>query len=189
MKTLKVALLRHHGRRRRRRRRRCHLRDRRQQQPRPERAGRQGPSAAKHAGARRPGARGPGCLPVPTCLPNLPKGKALDEAKASSSSEIKALAAKAPQTPVALPAAADGKLPDRQAARPTSSRELPTGKLPTGKLPKVPVTAAAELAKLPVGKLPTCNAAGRRVPRAVPKAPGLPSCRPTPALPCSKCRR
>jgi hypothetical protein len=103
---------------------------------------------------------------VPTCVPNLPKGKKLEAAKANIEQQIKALAAKAPQTPVTLPAAPTGK--------------LPTGKLPTGvsahKLPHV--LPASELAKLPVSKLPTCDAGqdqGTSVnPPNVPAKPSLP---------------
>src|SRR6476469_7734016 len=45
----------------------------------------------------------PNAPSVPTCLPDLPKGKALDKAKATVEQQIEALAAKAPQTPVSLP--------------------------------------------------------------------------------------
>jgi hypothetical protein len=99
---------------------------------------------------------------VPTCVPNLPKGKKLEAAKAKIEQQIQALAAKAPQTPVTLPAA-------------------PTGKLPKGisahKLPHV--LPASELAKLPVSKLPTCDAGvdqGKSVnPPNVPAKPELPT--------------
>ena len=86
---------------------------------------------------------------VPTCLPNLPKGKALDKAKASVEQQIQALAAKAPATPVNLPAAPG--LPD--------------------------VLSAAELAQLPVDKLPTCDAAAQpqKAEAAPPQAPAAPS--------------
>jgi hypothetical protein len=104
----------------------------------------------------------PAAPSVPTCLPNLPKGAKLEAAKAKVEQQIKALAAKAPQTPVTLPAA-------------------PTGKLPKGikadKLPKV--LPASELAKLPVSKLPTCKAGvekGKSVnPPNLPTKPGLPA--------------
>lgn len=87
----------------------------------------------------------PAAPSVPTCLPNLPKGKALDKAKAKIEQQIQALAAKAPQAPVALPAA----------------RGLPSS------LP------AAELAKLPVGKLPTCQAGQTKsAPVNPPNVPG-----------------
>jgi hypothetical protein len=86
---------------------------------------------------------------VPTCLPDLPKGQALDMAKAKVEQQIKGLAAKAPQTPVTLPAAAPGKLPK--------------------------VLPAAELAKLPVSKLPTCEAGEEETQAATaPKVPGAP---------------
>jgi hypothetical protein len=86
---------------------------------------------------------------VPTCLPDLPKGKALEAAKAKIKQEIRAFAAKAPQAPVTLPAA-------------------------PGHLPKV--IPAAELAKLPVGKLPTCKAgAPTTSPVTPPKVPGKPA--------------
>jgi hypothetical protein len=114
--------------------------------------------AAKDASVANPAAKLPAApavpsVPsVPTCLPNLPKGKALDSAKAKIAQQIKALAAKAPQTPVTLPAAAPGKLP----------KVVPAGKL----------------AKLPVGKLPTCKAGqekGQSVnPPTLPGAPSLP---------------
>ena len=102
-----------------------------------------------------PGVPGvPGAPAVPTCLPNLPKGVALDKAKATVEQQIQALAAKAPQTPVALPAAPG--LPD--------------------------VLSAAKLAKLPVGKLPTCKADGVKTQSGTPSLPkaGLPQ---LPALP------
>src|SRR5437588_7777214 len=82
---------------------------------------------------------------VPTCLPNLPQGAALDKAKASVEAQIKDLAAKAPATPVALPAA-----------------------------PGLPnVLSAAKLAKLPVDKLPTCKG-DKKGPINPPHVPGNP---------------
>ena len=120
---------------------------------------------------------------VPTCLPNLPKGKALDVAKAKISQEIKALAAKAPQTPVTLPAVPGGKLP----AVPTDKLpKVPAGKLT--KLPKAPsVLTAAQLAELPVGKLPTCHADEEKsTEAAAPKAPGLPNLPVPTSVDCSK---
>jgi hypothetical protein len=113
----------------------------------------------------------PGVPSVPTCLPNLPKGAALDEAKAKISQEIQALAAKAPQTPVALPGVAGGKLPKVTDKLP----KLPAGKLT--KLPKVPsIATASQLAELPVGQLPTCQTGEERSAKgAVPAAPGVPN--------------
>jgi hypothetical protein len=142
--------------------------------------------AAKDASVAKPAAKLPAvpAVPsvpsVPTCLPNLPKGKALDQAKAKISQEIKALAAKAPQTPVALPAV--GKLP----AVPTDKLpKVPAGKL--SKLPKVPsVVTAAQLATLPVGKLPTCKAGGEKSEAVTPKAPGLPTLPVPTNVDCSK---
>jgi hypothetical protein len=90
----------------------------------------------------------PAAPSVPTCLPNLPKGQALEAAKAKVEQQIKELAAKAPQTPVTLPAA-------------------------PGKTPKV--LPAAKLAKLPVDKLPTCRAdAEQSKPVKAPKLPAKP---------------
>jgi hypothetical protein len=144
--------------------------------------------AAKDASVANPAAKLPAApaIPsvpsVPTCLPNLPKGKALDEAKAKISQEIKALAAKAPQTPVTLPAVPGGKLP----AVPTDKLpKVPSGKLT--KLPKVPsVLTAAQLAELPVGKLPTCHAGESKAEAATPKAPGLPNLPVPTSVDCSK---
>lgn len=114
-------------------------------------------AVAKHAPAIKAPAV-PAVPSVPTCLPNLPKGKALDKAKASVKQQIEALAAKAPQTPVALPAAPG--------------------------LPKV--LPADKLAKLPVGKLPTCKTDELKgkaaTPPHVPGTPGLPG---LPALPAN----
>lgn len=84
---------------------------------------------------------------VPTCVPDLPKGKALENAKAAVKQKIEELAAKAPQTPVTLP-------------------EAPG-------LPKV--LPAAELAKLPVGKLPTCKAGESGKPVTAPHVPAPPA--------------
>jgi hypothetical protein len=143
--------------------------------------------AAKDASVANPAAKLPAApavpsVPeVPTCLPNLPKGKALDEAKAKISQQIKALAAKAPQTPVALPAV--GKLP----AVPTDKLpKVPAGKL--SKLPKVPsVVTAAQLATLPVGKLPTCQAGEEKSQTATPpKVPGTPNLPIPTNVDCSK---
>jgi hypothetical protein len=108
-------------------------------------------AVAKHAPVQAPAV--PATPSVPTCLPNLPKGEALNKAKAKVEQQIQALAAKAPQTPVALPAAPG--LPD----------SLP----------------AAQLAKLPVDKLPTCKGGdnGAVTPPQAPAA-GLPD---VPALP------
>ena len=107
------------------------------------------PSAqvAKDAGVvkQAPAVKAPAVPSVPTCLPDLPKGKALDKAKASVEAQIKALAAKAPETPVSLPAAPG--LPD--------------------------VLSAAKLAKLPVGKLPTCKV-DKKGPVTAPRLPGKP---------------
>lgn len=126
--------------------------------------------AAKNVTQHVPAVQAPAGVPaapsVPTCVPNLPKGKKLEAAKAKIEQQIKALAAKAPQTPVTLPAAPTGKLPKGVAA---------------DKLPHV--LPASELAKLPVSKLPTCDAGqekGKSVnPPNLPK-PGLPA---LPALP------
>jgi hypothetical protein len=146
--------------------------------------------AAKDASVANPAAKLPAApavpavpsVPaVPTCLPNLPKGAALDAAKAKVSQEIKALAAKAPQTPVALPAV--GKVP----ALPLDKLpKVPAGKLT--KLPKVPsVVTAAQLATLPVGKLPTCQAgAGKGQTATPPKVPGVPSLPVPTSVDCSK---
>jgi hypothetical protein len=108
-------------------------------------------AVVKHAPVQVPAV--PATPSVPTCLPNLPKGKALDAAKAKVEQQIQALAAKAPQTPVALPGA------------PGLPSSLP----------------ADQLAKLPVGKLPTCKGGdnGAVTPPHVP-AGGLPD---VPALP------
>jgi hypothetical protein len=109
-------------------------------------------AVAKHAPAVKAPAV-PALPSVPTCLPNLPKGKALDKARASVEAQIKDLAARAPETPVALPAAPG--------------------------LPKV--LSAAKLAKLPVGKLPTCKGDKKgpitppHVPGNLPKLPALPA--------------
>lgn len=143
--------------------------------------------AAKDASVANPAAKLPAvpAVPsvpsVPTCLPNLPKGKALDQAKAKISQEIKALAAKTPQAPVALPAV--GKLP---AVPLDKLPKVPAGKL--SKLPKVPsVVTASQLATLPVGKLPTCKAGGEKSQAAAaPKAPGLPSLPIPTSVDCSK---
>jgi hypothetical protein len=103
---------------------------------------------AKQAGSAVKAPAAPALPSVPTCLPNLPKGAKLDAAKAKIKSQIDALAAKAPQTPVALPAAPG--------------------------LPKV--MPAGELAKLPVSKLPTCKAGAEAgSPVTPPKVPGKPS--------------
>jgi hypothetical protein len=103
---------------------------------------------AKQAGSAVKAPAAPALPSVPTCLPNLPKGAKLDAAKAQIKSQIDALAAKAPQTPVALPAAPG--------------------------LPKV--MPAGELAKLPVSKLPTCKAGAEAgSPVTPPKVPGKPS--------------
>jgi hypothetical protein len=131
----------------------------------------------------------PGVPNVPTCLPNLPKGAALDEAKTKISQEIKALAAKAPQTPVALPGVAGGKLPvvtDKVPAVTDKLPKLPAGKL--SKLPKVPsIATASQLAELPVGKLPTCNAGEEKsATAAAPAAPGLPNLPLPTGADCSK---
>ena len=72
-----------------------------------------------------------------------------------SRQQIKALAAKAPTTPVSLPAAPG--LPD--------------------------VLSAAELAKLPVGKLPTCK--GKSSPVTPPHVPGKAGLPELPALPAN----
>lgn len=111
-------------------------------------------AVAKHAPAI-PAPAVPAAPSVPTCVPNLPKGKALNKARASVEQQIQALAAKAPQTPVALPAAPG--LPD--------------------------VMSAAKLAKVPVGKLPTCKAEMAKpvTPPHLAK-PGLPG---LPALPAN----
>jgi hypothetical protein len=108
-------------------------------------------AVAKQAPAVRvPAVKAPAVPSVPTCLPDLPKGQALDAAKAKAQQQIKAFAAKAPQTPVTLPAAAPGKLPK--------------------------VLPAAELAKLPVSKLPTCKAGEEKTQAAAePKLPGAPT--------------
>jgi hypothetical protein len=119
--------------------------------------GNSSPAPSAHKAAAVPAVKAPAvpALPsVPTCLPNL-QGKALDKAKASIEEQIDALAAKAPTTPVSLPAAPG--LPD--------------------------VLSAAELAKLPVGKLPTCKGKGSPVtPPHVPGKAGLPD---LPALPAA----
>lgn len=112
----------------------------------------------------------PAAPSVPTCLPNLPKGQKLEAAKATIEQQIQALAAKAPQTPVTLPAAPTGKLPKGIAADKLTKGA--SGKLST-------VIPAGELAKLPVGQLPTCNAGedkGKSVnPPNLPAKPGLPA--------------
>src|SRR3954466_425111 len=87
-------------------------------------------AVAKHAPAVKAPAA-PSVPSVPTCVPDLPKGKALEKARAAVEQQIKQLAAKAPQTPEPLPAARGG-----------GPEVLPADKL----------------AKLPVGKLPTCKA-------------------------------
>jgi hypothetical protein len=100
---------------------------------------------AKQAGSAVKVPAAPAVPSVPTCLPNLPKGAELDAAKAKIKSQIDALAAKAPQAPVTLPA--------------TPPKVIPAG----------------ELAKLPVSKLPTCQAGTESTPVAPPKVPGTPS--------------
>jgi hypothetical protein len=104
---------------------------------------------AKQAGSAVKAPAAPALPSVPTCLPNLPKGAELEAAKAKIEKQIDALAAKAPKTPVTLPAV-------------------------PGHLSKV--MTAAELAKLPVGKLPTCKpGAATGSPVTPPKVPGKPT--------------
>jgi hypothetical protein len=124
-------------------------------------------AVAKHAPAVNAPAV-PAAPSVPTCLPNLPKGAKLDAAKATIEQQIQALAAKAPQTPVTLPAAPKGKLPKGIAADKLTKGAA--GKLST-------VLPASELAKLPVSQLPTCKAdTGKSVnPPNLPAKPGLPA--------------
>src|SRR3569833_292723 len=115
----------------------------------------------------------PAAPSVPTCLPNLPKGEKLEAAKAKIEQEIKALSAKAPQTPVTLPAAPKGKLPKGIAA---DKRKGGEG-VKAGKLAKT--LPAGERAKLPVSKLPTCTAGEEKSKTAghpsLPVKPGLPA--------------
>lgn len=112
-------------------------------------------AVSRHLPVNAPAVPGvPAAPSVPTCLPDLPKGQALDKAKATVEQQIQALAAKAPSTPVKLPAAPG--LPD--------------------------VMSAAQLANLPVGQLPTCKGGDDSMgkPAAAPKLPGLPN---LPAVP------
>lgn len=114
-------------------------------------------AVAKHAPAVNAPAA-PAVPSVPTCVPDLPKGKALEKARAAVEQQIKQLAARAPQTPVTLPAA-PGSVPE--------------------------VVPAGELAKLPVGKLPTCKADLKGKPVAPPKLPAKPGLPALPALPAA----
>jgi hypothetical protein len=114
-------------------------------------------AVSKATSAIKAPAAAPALPSVPTCIPNLPKGAKLEKAKADIKKQIEALAAKAPQTPVAIPQVGDVK----------------------NKLPKV--LPAGELAKLPVSKLPTCKAGeGKGNTGQVPTLPGAPG---VPALP------
>jgi hypothetical protein len=128
-------------------------------------------AAAKHAPAAKAPAA-PAIPAVPACVPNLPKGQKLEAAKAKVEQQIKALAAKAPQAPVTLPAGLEGKLP-------TGIKGIDG--LPAGKLTKV--LPAGELAKLPVSKLPTCKAGEEKGTSATPSLPTKPGLPALPALP------
>ncbi len=100
-------------------------------------------------------------VPVPTCLPKLPKGGKLPTGKLPTGK----LTDKLPT----------GKLPTGKL-----TDKLPTGKLPTGKLTdKLPTDKLGNLptGKLPTGKLPTC------VGDVLPGKPGLPSVPGLPKLP------
>lgn len=112
----------------------------------------QSAQAAKNAVVAKAQAVKPPAAPavpsVPTCLPNV-HGKALKKAKAQVKQRIQDLAAKAPQTPVTLPAV------------PGHVRKV----IPAGKL-----------AKLPVGQLPTCvPGAGNGLPVTPPELPAKPN--------------
>jgi len=119
----------------------------------------------------------PAAPAVPTCLPDIPKGKALQK--------IKELAKKAPNAPVTLPATPGG-LPQAPAKIPNVTGKIPnvTGKIPnvagkakgaTGKAegPTGKVMAAKDAAKLPL-----CKAGAEHGQQAdppnVPAKPNLP---------------